>query len=223
MSIREFDFYEFAGVLAPGTTVIMATAMIFPDKVSPILKTGLSLGDLGVITIMAYVIGHLTQAIGNGVECVWWWVRRGWPSDWIGQGRVGLLNKKQMDILENSIESRLGLGGIKLSKDNTRAKWHPVTRQIHAVVAGAGKAARVEIFNGNYGLFRGIAAAMLVAFTMALIAAPKTGWPVKSLILAAFALALFRMQRFGKHYARELFVQFLSLPNADSTANGKAK
>lgn len=216
MSLRQFDFYEFVGVLAPGTTVIVATAMIFPDQVAPVLKTGLSLGDLGVVVIIAYVVGHLTQAIGNGIECVWWCAWRGWSSDWIGQGRVGLLNKKQLDALEASIESRLGLSGIKLSKDNTRAKWHPVTRQIHATVGGAGaeRLKRVETFNGNYGLFRGIAAAMLVAFVMTLTVAPKSGWPVKSLILAAVVLALFRMHRFGKHYARELFVQFLSLPPA---------
>lgn len=214
MSLRQFEFYEFAGVLAPGTTVIVATAIIFPGQFSPILKTGLSLGDLGVVVIMAYVIGHLTQAIGNGIECLWWWAWRGWPSDWIGQGRVGLLNRKQLDALESCLEARLGLSGIKLSKDNTRAKWHPVTRQIHAAVgaAGAERLKRVETFNGNYGLFRGIASAMLITFVMTLVTAPKSGWSVKLMLLAAAGLALLRMHRFGKHYARELFVQFLSLP-----------
>jgi hypothetical protein len=39
----------------------------------------------------------------------------------------------------------------------------PSCVKVHAVVSGAGKVARVDTFNGNYGLLRGLAAAFLVA------------------------------------------------------------
>jgi hypothetical protein len=87
-------------------------------------------------------------------------------------------------------------------------------REVYAAVADAKRAGRVDTFNGNYGLMRGLAAAILVL----LIAAMAVG---KGLLVAGafaimFLLALQRMHRFGKHYAMELFIQFLG-------ASGKAE
>jgi len=93
----------------------------------------------------------------------------------------------------------------------THKTWHPVVRQAHAAISAAGRAGRVETFNGNYGLCRGIASAMLVIFVLSLFREIDQCWPERIALLVAAGLALARMHRFGVHYARELFVQLLTL------------
>ena len=43
-----------------------------------------------------------------------------------------------------------------------RKKWWPISRQIYADVAKNGKPDRIDTFNGNYGLTRGLTASGLV-------------------------------------------------------------
>jgi hypothetical protein len=70
--------------------------------------------------------------------------------------------------------------------------------------------ARIEIFNGNYGLFRGIAASLLV---VTVVTIGKHGfWSQPTLITSGIlVVALLRMNRFGVHYASELYRQALNL------------
>ena len=98
----------------------------------------------------------------------------------------------------------------------TRAEWFVVTRRMYAIVSHAGRSGRIDIFNGNYGMFRGIAAAMLVLIAASLV---EVGWehPRRYAIFGgALILALLRMHRFGVHYARELFVQLLTTEKTDT-------
>jgi hypothetical protein len=85
----------------------------------------------------------------------------------------------------------------------------PVVREIYAVVSEAKRAARVDTFLGNYGLTRGLAATLLILIVVAM-ATTKGLVPVAALVVL-FALALQRMHRYARHYATELFVQFLAL------------
>jgi hypothetical protein len=62
---------------------------------------------------------------------------------------------------------------------------------------------------------RGLAAAFLVLFVTAIIIG-KSAWILVALAVL-FALALQRMDRFSRHYAIELFVQFLQVKNGPKT------
>ncbi len=70
----------------------------------------------------------------------------------------------------------------------------------------------MNIFNGNYGLNRGMAAALLAILVLAFVTHGLAAWTAAILLAIGAAIAVFRMHRFGVHYARELFVQFLSIP-----------
>ena len=83
-------------------------------------------------------------------------------------------------------------------------------REVYAQVAGAGKASRIDTFSGSYGLMRGLAAAFVVIFVIAIIT--SKGVTVVSVLAVLFVLAVHRMHRYGRHYATELFIQFLALP-----------
>ncbi|MCG3126043.1 MAG: hypothetical protein CHACPFDD_00871 [Phycisphaerae bacterium] len=209
--MRTFDFYEFAGIIAPGAVVITGVAVIHPPLKQLVGDQGLSLGEFGIFVVLAYVAGHLVQAVGNLLEWCWWKLCGGWPSDWVGRRKGDLLNRAQLERLESVIEAQLHLPGMAPCSEMTRKKWHPVVRQAYAAVAAAGRAGRIESFNGNYGLCRGIAAAFVVVFTLSLFQDIGQHWPERIALLVALGLALARMHRFGVHYARELFVQCLTL------------
>ena len=91
-----------------------------------------------------------------------------------------------------------------------------VVREVYTEVAGAGKAGRVDIFNGNYGLMRGLTAALVVTFILAIVAGK--GLTVLGVVAALFLLAVHRMHRYGRHYATELFVQYLAIKAKTATA-----
>ena len=80
--------------------------------------------------------------------------------------------------------------------------------EVDAWVAAAGKAFRIDKFNGIYGMLRGLSAALI--FLLIACAVVGTDWPI--VLLAAFAtlVSLRRMHRFGWHYGHELAVVYLA-------------
>lgn len=207
--MKQFDFYEFTGILVPGVAALGGIMFLYADLQIAASIKDFNLGGLGVFVMLAYVLGHLVQAIGNGLEWLWWKIWGGMPSDWVRTHPHRLLADLQVSALQDAIGRRLGMGDVSI-RDTTAKNWYAITRQIYADIAGAGRAARVDTFNGNYGLNRGIAAALLVVAAAVLLNGSRS-LELAVAVLGAFSLALYRMHRFGRHYARELFVQFLQL------------
>jgi len=213
--MKTFDFYEFAGVLAPGAVTLFGVSLICPNLNVALHSKEFTIGDLGLFVILAYVAGHLTQAIGNiVVEQLWWKVCGGMPTDWVRSGKGKLLPEIQVKALEEQIPAKLGLSQPVQLEKMADKEWFGVTRQIYAAVAAQSRAGRVDIFNGNYGLNRGIAAALLILSVLALFNS-LCSWKTVFLLLVGASIAVYRMDRFGKHYARELFIQFLQMPGPE--------
>lgn len=208
--MKQFDYYEFTGILVPGIAVLAGFMILFPDNSVLDSIKDISIGGLGLFVVLAYVAGHLIQALGNVLENIWWKAWGGMPSDWVRGKPNSLLAPAQVKALETDAQQRLGFKDLNIA-GLTAAQWYAVTRQIHAEIASAGRANRVEIFNGNYGLNRGLAAALFAVALATIIFQP---WRTEIAVVAFLAgcLALYRMHRFARHYARELFVQFLQLP-----------
>jgi hypothetical protein len=91
-----------------------------------------------------------------------------------------------------------------------RKKWFPISRQLYSEVERNGKGGRIDTFNGNYGLNRGLAAGCVV---LACVAFTDRNWPVGIGLLVLAGVYAYRAYRFGKHYGRELYVKFLTLPD----------
>lgn len=208
--MKQFDFYEFTGILVPGVVSLMGVLLLFPDVFRPDFIKDFSVGGLGLFVVLAYVLGHLVQAIGNVVEAAWWKLWGGMPTDWVRTKPDRLLAPSQVAALGKLIRERLGLEETEIT-NSTRSQWYWLTCQIYAQVSNAGRASRIDVFNGNYGLNRGIAAGLLAVISVALLNSP-TNWAFIGGMGIAVALALYRMHRFARHYARELFVQFLDTP-----------
>jgi hypothetical protein len=215
--MKSFDFYEFAGVLTPGAVVLYVVSRISPEVAPFIEGKDFTLGDLGLFVILAYVAGHLVQAFGNLVERALWKPLGGVPTNWLLQKRQELLSQKQLTALPEKVKNLTGVILDKPITDLSAKDWFPITRQIYAAVSVAGRAQRVDTFNGNYGMFRGIASAFILCAVFNMVVHWPQGWRVSLGLVIAGSLALIRMHRFGTHYARELFVQFLQLEKAKVT------
>ena len=214
--MKEFDFYEVTGVIAPGMVLLVGAALLFfPEQHQSLISiANLSLGSLGVGLVLAYVAGQLLHAVGNGLETVWWWFWGGMPTDWIRSAKHDLVASNQRDLIRTRLRATLNAPTFELSTVDAGG-WYAITRQMYAAIAAAGRSARLDIFNGNYGLCRGIAAGLLLLFTWSIILDWRA-WRVETALAVLIALALYRMHRFGVQYGRELCVQYLQLPEGGS-------
>ncbi|BAF60581.1 hypothetical protein PTH_2400 [Pelotomaculum thermopropionicum SI] len=209
--MKSFDHYEFTGIVVPGALAVIGISLLYPELRPVFLAKDITVGSLGIFIILAYIAGHLLQAIGNVIESVWWKLFLGIPTDWVRSKKDDLIASAQFEALEISLQRKLGLQGpIKMGEIDRQA-WFSITRQIYAAVSAQSRAGRVDIFNGNYGLNRGIASGFLF-ISVLIIANNLSYWPVALGTLAGAIIALYRMHRFAKLYAIELFVQFLQLP-----------
>jgi hypothetical protein len=213
--MRKFDFYEFAGVIVPGAVVLMAGLVAWPDQGRDVKLLELSAGALGLLLIAAYVVGQLLQAVGNLLETVWWKLWGGWPSSWPVTNRGNLLAEAQRAKLQELIHSELGYAAFQFQPSPSPKEWHPIFREIYARVRSAGRDDRVHVFNGNYGMFRGIAAAAFIGAVVILFLGGCASWRPASAFAVGGSLALVRMHRFAKYYAQETLVQFLALPRTE--------
>jgi|SRR6185437_1712325 len=205
---KNFSFYEQTGILIPGATLVFGLLFFFPEFRMLFFSDGVSIGGLGLFLLISYAGGHLAAALGNIMEsCIW---LRGRPSNWIVREKNGLLSPEQMDSLEQLVRQRLRLD-IAAIRGMSPNQWFPISRQIYADVMSHGKPARIDSFDGNYTLNRGLAAALL-ALVLISLAFSETDWRVAVGLLPIAVIYTYRMYRFGVSYANELYAQFLLLP-----------
>lgn len=216
--MRNLDFYEFVGILLPGVVLLAVAGLAFPEVKAELVGRNLSAGDFGLASLIAYVLGHLVQAVGNGLETVWWKIWGGMPTDWIRSGKHRLISHEQERLLEAALRKLLRKDAIELKRESDPGQWYSITRQIYACVSATGHAQRVDVFNGNYGLCRGVAAALGVSLVIILLR-DWAAWRAALVLVGLAALAIYRMYRFGVRYGRELFVQFIqaSTPTGEAT------
>lgn len=205
----KFNAYEYIAVIAPGSVVAFGASLAYPSLKSYIANDGITVGGLGIFIIMSFIIGHLIQGFGNIYEKCVWSIFSGMPTNWLRQPSQTLLSGTQLNKLTGKIaESHPGFEGPSKVSEND---WFALTREIYATVQGEGKSERVDSFNRTYGLLRGIAVSFIISTFWAFLLFGFSGWRIILLLAVASALATYRMHRFGIHYARELFVQFVRI------------
>ncbi len=70
--MNKTEAYEFAGIIAPGAVTIFGLSRIYPEIGLLVKDDKISFGEFGLLLILAYVAGHLIQALGNLIEKIWW-------------------------------------------------------------------------------------------------------------------------------------------------------
>lgn len=199
--------YEQLGIVIPGSLFLFCLLLYFPALQTVIGNKGFSVGELGVFLLLSYAAGHFIAAIANLIESIFWHSLGGMPSDWVVSNKTTLLSPQQLDQLRVKVGSRLQIDVLAFHEIE-RKIWWPISRQVYVDVAKNGKPDRIDTFNGNYGLNRGLSSACLV---LAVVATFDFQWHLVFGLAAAACVYGYRAYRFAVHYARELYLQFLVL------------
>jgi hypothetical protein len=211
---KEFSFYEFTGTVIPGATLILGLAFADPPLRDFLVGDKFGAGHLGLFLVASYIAGQIVQGIGNLLEKLLW-AFRGMPSTWIRRAKPPYLSDAQTMRLREVLTTLLGHEVGPLQNLDARA-CRGITGQLYAKLEKEGRAQRIDIFNGNYGLFRGIASALLVV--VAVMSIKHGFWTQSTAIMAGvFVVALMRMHRFGVHFASEMYRQALNLVDQPQT------
>jgi len=200
-------FYEQVGIIIPGSLLMFGLVLYYPELKILTTKDAFSVGELGLFVLISYAAGHLIAAIANALENLFWGALGGMPSDWVTRDPPGLLSAEQIENLRTKVQTRLNITIAKMAGFDPK-KWWPISRQIYADVGKSGKLDRIDTFNGVYGLNRGLASSCLVLMVVALA---RADWLIAAACSSRLASTASAAYRFGVHYARELYLQFLVL------------
>lgn len=226
-------------MIAPGGLLLFGLSYFFPKIGVLLYGKEISFGDLGLFVILAYVAGHIAQGLGDLIEFAMLQITD-WPTSWARNGKEPFASVRIMEIFPEEVRKMCGQSFEKpflspqqlqklpfkirevlkidcpddLSQINSD-DWFYITRQAYGVVKRVGLADRVDIFNGHYALMRGTAASLIILLLVAFLYPPPLNRQLYEILGIIFCIALWRMHRFGIHYARELFVQLLNVLPAD--------
>lgn len=197
---KEFSFYEFAGIIAPSVIFLFFLDLMLKKTQTFSLFDFSNLGESIVFIVIAYGVGHVLQSFGYYLEKPVWWLFNGRPTDW-------LLKKPRLwQKLFEEGEAKQILG--KLEKEFGESGERDYGRLALTKIFVDGKAERIEIFNGNYSLFRGLVICFLLLMIVA-VCLEFGRWFLLPLTL--LFLSIIRMIHFGKCYAREVYRTYLIL------------
>lgn len=210
--MKELSFYEQAGLVVPGSGLLLGVLVLEPNLQPFFVGDGISIGGLGVFVLIAYGLGHLVAAFGNLIEGVVWRCADGMPSQWPRDPHRRLLHASQRERLFAKLRTRLGIeiaSDVKTSSD----AWRQTFGLLYRDVIGAAPLGRIETFNGTYGLNRGLATSAFLLIPLVAYYAPAHWLWWCSALAFIGAVYLYRMVRFGRHFAVEVYTRFLLLPD----------
>lgn len=199
----DFDTYEFAGLVAPGSVVVFAALLVDPRLVAGLESPIVILGAV----VAAYIMGHLVAAIGNLCEGLF--------------ALLGIARLERVPFAEWAKKRYISGDQTQRFREVAGARLHGnvdkpdelfrLVKQMRLVLLEKSSEActqRLETFNGLYNLSRGLAVAFAIAVVLCAISAL---WGLAVFCAVAVVLACYRVWKFNDIYARELIQQFLLL------------
>ena len=206
--MKGISFYEQVGILIPGAVLLFGILLFLP-VLKPLFATdAVTVGGLGLFLILAYALGHAVAAVGNVLEKLLWWPFGGVPTNWVTRDPPKLLRLEQVQEMRSRASKRFGSEWPPIIGLSRRA-WSPLFGQLYRDVL-SNNPGRLETFNGNYGLNRGLAAALVCIIPIALASTSDHKVAIIGGAAIAAIVYLYRMYRFGVNFARELFFNFLN-------------
>ena len=208
--MKDFTLYDVLGVLAPGTVVTVGVVTLYPETAALLTQKEFSVGDFGLIVLVSYVVGNLTAALGNFLETPYWKIRGGNPTERARKRRSAVLTAREQEAVQNKLRTLEMIGALEEIGSLKSADWRSLCRRLYTYVEARAMTRRIDIFNAQYGMNRGIAAGFVVLIGMLILRCSFSLWRIELILAGCASLAVYRMDRFSRYYATELFSQFLT-------------
>lgn len=196
---KEFSFYEFVGIIVPSAIFLYSAQLIIEFAYQKQIVDFGKIGETAIFIIVCYGVGHILQSLGNIFESIVWFIYGGMPSKWLtSKNRFGnnLFDNPLNDKIREKVKIQFGDG----ITDYGRLTYNFVFLK--------DKTTRIDIFNGNYSLFRGLSVSFLL---ITIMCGFYFNWQTTALAIIPFILSIMRMLRFAKYYATETFRTFYNL------------
>ena len=196
---KEFSFYEFVGIIVPSVIFLYTAQLVIEFAYQKQIVDFGKIGETTIFIIVCYGFGHILQSLGSIFENGLWFIYGGMPTKWLSKKNTfgntlfdNVLNQKILD------KAKLKFGdGIS---DYGRLSYNLIFLKE--------KTARIDIFNGNYSLFRGLSVSFLL---ITIMCGYFFSWQITALVTIPFFLSISRMIRFAKYYATETFRTFYNI------------
>jgi hypothetical protein len=208
----KFELYELLALILPGAVLLFGLSKLFPELMLFSFDKDFSAGAFGVFALLAYAMGHVVQVLGGGIEVIWRRLR-GTPSEWMDNEKKQLIFGNQKAELETKIAKRLGIAHENFTLTNlTRKEWLNIIKQMRITVEIAGRTGRLDKFQAVYMMCRGLIASLIILAFVSTLSVTLTYWYIPYVLLSFAIILFYRMSRFERASVRELFIQFLQLP-----------
>ncbi len=210
--MKELNLYDILAVLAPGAVVTVGIITLYPDAGSVLANKSFTIGEFGIVLLVSYVIGNLVAGLGDFLEAGYWRLRGGNPTEAAIHTGCTFVHSREQRAIEEALRSK-GLIAIDEELKNLRPQdWRALTRRMYVELEQRNATQRINIFNTQYGMNRGIAAGLTVLLAMLLVRSGLDSWKVELLLVVCIGLACYRMERFSRYYTGELLRGYISPP-----------
>lgn len=196
---KEFSLYEFVGILIPSITLLFFTELLIDIVYDFKIVDFSKLGESIIFLMVAYGLGHILHGFGNLLEWLLWKVFGGMPTNWLT--KKPRLYQKLLDDFETKKILE------KINSEIGESEQKDYGRLIYTKLFAKGLTNRIDIFNANYSLFRGLTTAFII---LGILTFNLIDWRYSLISFIIAFIALIRMIRFAKLYAREVFRTYLT-------------
>jgi len=199
---KNFSFYEFTGIITPSVILLYFLDLLLKKCYSEPLFDFSKLGESVVFFIIAYGLGQVLHSIGNLLENAIWLVFNGKPTNWLTKAPRFSLKLFDAGETKKIID--------KLHQEFGKVEGKDYGMLAYSKVYSQGKSERIDIFNGNYSMFRGLSVSFMI-LAIGMLWLCLGWWAFWPFVFSIMALS--RMIRFGKYYAKEVFRMYMMLPD----------
>lgn len=197
---KDLTFYEFVALIIPSVVLLFSLNFILTLKGNKSFFDFSNIGESIIFLCFSYALGHIIQGIGNIFENLLWKCFGGMPTKWLlkpNRFKQRILDMKMTEKVKEKIET--DYGSISNETDYGLIIYDKLFQKKLTD--------RIDIFNGNYSLFRGLSITFIVLFAYLVI--DKNHQFGLVFAFCGF-ISVRRMIRFGKHYAQEIYRTFLN-------------
>lgn len=200
---KDLSNYEFVALIIPSVILLFSINYILTSQGNESLFDFSKISESIIFLCFSYALGHIIQGIGNYFEKSVWYYYGGMPTKWLFKP-----NKFQKRLLDDNtcgkIKARINIDYDRIDEEADYGLL------IYNKLFQKKLTERIDIFNGNYSLLRGLSVTFIILSMYLFV---NCNYKLGLVCLVCFFISLKRMIRFGEYYAKEIYRTYMNQDN----------